>query len=107
MVIDYRAYTFKPGTVPVFMEMFERVGLPIQNRILGRQTFLGIYRTEIGNINEVIHLWQYADAGERASKRVLLFKDAEFIEYVGKARELIVRQEVRLLVGADFNPRLS
>jgi hypothetical protein len=45
MVIDYRAYTFKPGTVPVFMEMFERVGLPIQNRILGRQTFLGIYRT--------------------------------------------------------------
>jgi hypothetical protein len=107
MVIDYRAYTFKPGTVPVFMEMFERVGLPIQNRILGRQTFLGIYRTEIGNINEVIHLWQYADAGERASKRALLFKDVEFIEYVGKARELIVRQEVRLLVGAHFNPRLS
>jgi hypothetical protein len=55
----------------------------------------------------VIHLWQYADAGERAAKRALLFKDAEFIEYVGKARELIVRQEVRLLVGADFNPRLT
>lgn len=107
MVIDYRAYTFKPGTVPTFMEMFEKMGLPIQHRILGRQTFLGIYRTEIGDINEVIHLWQYADAGERAAKRALLFTDPEFMDYVVKARELIVRQEVRLLIAADFNPRLS
>lgn len=107
MVIDFRAYTFKPGTVPAFMELFERVGLPIQHRVLGRQTFLGIYRTEIGDINEVIHLWQYADAADRAAKRALLYKDKEFMEYVVKARELIVAQHVRLLVAADFNPRLA
>jgi len=58
-------------------------------------------------VNEVIHLWQYMDANDRATKRALLYKDAEFMEYVGKARELIVRQDVRLLVAADFNPRLS
>ena len=107
MVIDYRAYTFKPGTVPVFMELFERVGLPIQNRILGPDCFIGIYRTEIGNVNEVIHMWRYGDAAERARKRALLFKDPEFMAYVTKAREMIVSQDVRLLVPGDCNPRIG
>lgn len=107
MVIDYRAYTFKPGTVPVFLDLFERIGLPVQNRILGRETFIGIYRTEIGNVNQVIHMWRYADAEERTRKRALLYQDAEFMEYVLKVREMMTHQEVRLLVPADFNPKIG
>jgi hypothetical protein len=107
MVIDYRAYTFRPGTVPEFMELFETVGLPIQDRILGKRAFLGIFRTEIGNPNEVIHLWRYADPNERAAKRALLYRDAEFMDYVTKARRLIVSQDVRLLVASPVNPELA
>jgi NIPSNAP len=107
MVVDYRAYTFKPGTVPIFLDLFERVGLPVQNRILGREAFIGIYRTEIGNVNEVIHMWRYADAQQRAVKRELLFKDVEFMEYVVKVREIITHQDVRLLLPLDFNPRIG
>jgi hypothetical protein len=107
MVVDYRAYTLKPGTVPVFMDLFESWGLPIQNRILGPQAFLGLYRTEIGNINEVIHLWAYEDAGERGAKRALLYADPEFMAYVAKARDLIVSQDVRLLVASKANPKLA
>lgn len=104
MVVDYRAYTFKPGMAAVFMELFERVGLPIQDRILGPDCFLGIYRTEIGNVNEVIHMWQYADAGERERKRALLFKDPAFMEYVAKVREMMTDQDVRLLLPSSRNP---
>jgi len=107
MVVDYRAYTFRPGTVPQFMELFETVGLPIQDRILGNEAFLGIYRTEIGNPNEVIHMWRYADANDRAAKRALLYRDAEFMVYVTKAREMIVSQDVRLLVASPVNPALA
>lgn len=107
MVVDYRAYTFKPGTVPIFLDLFERIGLPVQNRVLGREAFIGIYRTEIGNVNEVIHLWRYADAQERATKRALLYQDAEFMDYVTKVREMITHQHVRLLLPADFNPRIG
>jgi hypothetical protein len=106
MVVDYRAYTFRPGTVPLFMELFETAGLPIQDRILGKEAFLGIYRTEIGNVNEVIHMWGYTDANERAAKRALLYQDREFMGYVAKARELIVSQDVRLLVASPANPAL-
>jgi hypothetical protein len=107
MVVDYRAYTFKPGTAPLFLDLFERVGLPIQNRILGKETFMGIYRTEIGNVNEVIHMWCYADPNERATKRALLYKDAEFMDYVTKVREWIAHQDVRLLVPSGCNPRIG
>ncbi|MFI5015350.1 MAG: NIPSNAP family protein [Hyphomicrobiales bacterium] len=107
MVVDYRAYTFRPGTVPVFMELFETVGLPIQERILGKHVFLGIYRTEIGNVNEVIHLWGYADAAERGAKRAQLYDDPEFMAYVVRARELIVSQDVRLLVASPVNPGIN
>ncbi len=107
MVIDYRAYTFKPGTVPTFLELFERVGLPIQNRILGTQAFVGIYRTEIGNVNEVIHMWRYTDVAERAAKRALLYKDAEFMDYVAKVREIMTHQDVRLLVPSECNPTIG
>jgi hypothetical protein len=93
--------------VPVFLDLFERVGLPIQNRILGKQAFVGIYRTEIGNVNEVIHMWRYEDALDRATKRALLFKDTEFMDYVTKVREIMTHQDVRLLVPSDCNPRIG
>lgn len=104
MVIDFRAYTLRPGTVPLFTEMFEKVGLPIQDRILGKEAFLGFYRTEIGDIYEIIHLWRYADANERATKRALLYKDLEFIDYVAKMREMMVSANVRLMLDSPFNP---
>ena len=48
MIIDYRAYTFKPGTIPTFYKMFENEGLEPQKRILGN--FIGMFRTDVGNV---------------------------------------------------------
>ena len=105
MVIDYRAYTFTPGTVQAFLEMFENEGLEPQQRICGN--FLGIYRTEIGNVNEVIMMFGYENAGERERRRALLYQDPAFQAYLKKARELITAQDVRLLVAAPFNPPIG
>lgn len=101
MIVDYRAYTFKPGTVPIFLEMFEKEGLEVQKRILGN--FLGIYRTEVGNVNEVIHMWGYENMAERERRRALLFQDAGFLDYVKRVRELITAQEVRILIPSPIS----
>lgn len=102
MIVDYRAYTFKPGTVQTFLEMFEKDGLEVQLRILGN--FLGMYRTEVGNMNEVIHLWGYDSVAERERRRGLLYQDPGFMAYVKRARELITHQDVRILVPAACSP---
>lgn len=105
MVIDYRAYTMKVGCVQPFLELFEREGLAPQIRILGN--FMGIWRQEIGNINQIIMMFGYADAGERERRRALLYKDAEFAAYLKKAREFIAEQDVRLLVPSACNPKID
>ena len=103
MVIDFRQYTLKVGAVQTFLEMFENEGLEPQQRILGN--FMGLYRTEFGNINQIVMMFGFADAGERERRRAALYKDPAFAAYLKKARELIEAQEVRLLVAAPCNPR--
>ncbi|MDA0274834.1 MAG: NIPSNAP family protein [Proteobacteria bacterium] len=105
MVVDFRQYTLKTGTVQAFLEMFQQEGLEPQQRILGN--FMGLYRTEIGDVNQIIMMFGYADSGERERRRAALYKDPAFAAYLKKARELIVKQEVRLLVAAPCNPRID
>jgi hypothetical protein len=105
MVVDFRAYTMKVGCVKPFLELFEKEGLACQKRILGN--FMGIWRQEFGNINQVIMMFGYADAGERERRRAALYEDPEFMAYLVKAREYITDQEVRLLVSAPCNPKIE
>ncbi len=105
MVIDYRAYTLHPGTVARFIELFETEGLEPQIRILGQ--FIGLYRTEIGNVNQIIMMFGYADAGERERRRALLYKDPAFDAYLQKVRPMLRDQDVRLLVPTRCNPPIG
>ena len=57
MVIDHRTYTLHIGTVSTFMDLFEKEGLEPQVRILGN--FMGLFRTEIGNINQIIMMFGF------------------------------------------------
>ena len=105
MVIDYRAYTLHPGTVHSFIELFEKEGLEPQVRILGN--FIGLYRTEIGNVNQIIMMFGYENAGERERRRALLYQDPAFDAYLKKVRPMLRDQEVRLLVPSRCNPAVG
>ena len=61
MIIEMRTYLLKPGTVPAFMERFAE-GLParIQFSKLG-----GIWHTEVGTLNQVVHVWPYESLEDR------------------------------------------
>lgn len=102
MVIDHRAYTLQPGSVPLFMSLFEQEGLEPQVRILGK--FLGLFRTEIGNINQIIMMFAYEDAADRQRRRDQLYKDPAFQAFLVKVRPLLRDQEVRLLTPSKCNP---
>ena len=88
MIIDYRAYTLKVGTVPLFLKLFAEEGRDVQKRILGN--FIGMFRTEIGNTNQIIHMWGYANLEERQRRRAECAADPTFLAYVKKARDYIV-----------------
>lgn len=100
MLVEQRTYTTHPGKVRDYLALYEAEGLPIQRRILGRM--VGYYRSEVGPLNQVVHLWAYVDLNEREQRRAALLADPAFQAYVQKMMPLLVSQESRILVPAPF-----
>lgn len=100
MLVEQRTYTTQPGKVREYLALYEAEGLPIQLRILGR--LVGYYRSEIGSLNQVVHMWAYTDLLEREQRRAALLADPDFMAYVRKMLPLLVSQESRILAPAPF-----
>src|SRR5262245_60546362 len=59
MIVDHRTYELQPGRLRDFLALYEKEGLPVQMKHLGR--LVGYFTTEVGNVNEIVHIWAYED----------------------------------------------
>ncbi|MEO6273252.1 MAG: NIPSNAP family protein [Rhodoferax sp.] len=100
MLVEQRTYTTHPGKAREYLALYEAEGLAIQQRILGRM--VGYYRTELGELNQVVHLWAYTTLLERQERRAALLDNSQFKLYVQKMLPLLVRQESQILTPAPF-----
>jgi hypothetical protein len=100
MLVEMRTYTTHPGKWREYLSLYEAEGLAVQQRILGRM--VGYYSTELGELNQIVHLWAYEDLNERARRRTALMQDAPWLAYVAKMLPLLVRQESKILTPASF-----
>ncbi len=103
MIVDLRTYTLKIGSVPAFLSLYAQDGLPLQRHHLGEP--LGYYTTEVGNLAEVVHLWQYADMADRERRRAALELDPRWLAYRSRSTELgvLLDQRNSILKSVDFN----
>lgn len=95
MIVEQRIYTLAPGMVGKYIDFYTKQGQAIQRPQLGR--FLGYYYSEIGTLNQVIHMWAYKDLSEREARRARQNKDELWIPYAAEARKIIVAQENHVL----------
>ena len=96
MLYELRTYTVKPGTLGDMVKAASTVSLDIRGNNYGKLE--GYWSTEIGPLNQVLHLWSYSDFAERARLRAELAKNSRWTgEYLPIIRPLLMRQEVRLL----------
>lgn len=100
MIVEERTYTTHPGKWREYFALYEAEGLPIQQRILGR--LVGYYHTDIGELNQIVHLWAYEDLNERAERRARLLSDPGFKAYITKMLPLLQSQKSRILQPAPF-----
>ena len=100
MFVEQRTYTTRPGKLREYLALYQAEGYEVQRRILGR--LVGYYHTEIGELNEVVHMWAYTDLAERSERRARLLADPAFAAYVQKMTPLLMRQQSRILVPAPF-----
>ena len=64
MIVEERIYTAIHGKVTRIRTMYEAEGLAIQRPILGH--LVGYFTSEIGTLNQIVHLWAYEDLADRA-----------------------------------------
>lgn len=102
MIIDERSYTTLPGKVKAFLEVYERLARPIQWPILGEP--IGFFVTEVGTLNQVVHLWRYESMADREQRRAKLAVAPGFSDYLDAATPLLLKMENRILVPTAFSP---
>lgn len=102
MIIEQRTYRFKAGKVPAFMAIYEEKGLAIQKQILGN--LIGYFVTEIGPLNETVHLWGYESLDERTRRRAELIANADWREFLAEILPLLETQECKVMLPTGFSP---
>jgi len=100
MIIDHRTYTIAPRKMGEFLRLFEQFGMPVQRRHLG--PLLGFYVTEVGPLNQVVHLWGYDSMADMEKRRAARNADPAWDEYLSKGAGLVLSQETKLLRPAPF-----
>lgn len=89
-VYEFRTYSIKPEHYPSFLQLTNE---HIHKRTK-HSTLLGYWMTELGGVNEVVHLWQYDDLAHRASVRAALVKDTDWMDgYMKPMRPMLQKQE--------------
>jgi len=104
MIVDMRTYTMVPGRLKAFLDLYQKEGLPIQIRHLGKP--IGYFTTEIGTLNQVVHLWGYESMAERERKRSAMESDPDWIAYRAKSATTgnVQLQENKILKSTPFSP---
>jgi hypothetical protein len=100
MILELRTYTIHPGTLPKVLERFgERLPERVKMSPLG-----GFWSTEIGKLNQIMHLWPYENAGERERIRAEAVKSGK---WPPGTHEFLMDMESKIIVPAPFSPKIE
>ena len=104
MIVDHRTYTIPHGRMKEYLQRYETI-LPVQRRHLG--LYIGCFVSEIGPLNQVIHLWGFASMADREARRARLEQDPEWRAFLEKNAGPFTAQETKILRATSFSPQLT
>jgi NIPSNAP len=93
MIVEMRTYTLKPGTTAKFEVNFQK-GLPNRLKLSPLGAF---WHTEVGTLNQVIHLWPYESTADRDRCREEAYK---LDGWPPEIREFVTQMETKILIPA-------
>ena len=102
MIYEMRTYRLKTGTVPAYLKIVGEEGIAVQTGHLGQ--LVGYLFSEIGSLNEVVHVWAYADLVDREVRRAALAADPRWQAVLQKIVPLIETMQNKILKAAPFSP---
>ncbi|WP_271408342.1 NIPSNAP family protein [Pseudomonas sp. Q1-7] len=100
-VVDHRIYTIRPRAMGEFLELFDRLAMPVLLRHLGPP--LAFYTSSIGPLNQVVHLWGYDSLADFEKRSLARDRDPAFAPYLTATTGLVLAQETRIIRPVHFN----
>ncbi|MFQ5827524.1 MAG: NIPSNAP family protein [Candidatus Methylomirabilia bacterium] len=102
MIHELRTYTIEPSKFRDFLALSADTGIKLRAR---HSKLVGYWATEIGELNQAVHLWEYDNFEHRTRVRNALAQDQAWnTEFLPRVRPMIQRQESMILLAADFWP---
>ena len=99
MIIDHRTYNVKPGKLNEYLKIYQAEALPLQLKYQGH--CVGWYvSTDIGRLNQIVHMWAYASLADREERRDRLAADPAWPKFLEKAQPLLDSMENKILRAA-------
>lgn len=95
VLIDHRIYTIALRRMPEFLEVFQRLAMPVLQQTLGHP--LGFYTSVVGPQNQFVHLWGYDDLADYERRSRARDAHPDFPAYLQASGHLITAQETRLI----------
>lgn len=102
MLYEMRTYRLKTGAVPAYVKLVAEEGIALQQTHLGH--LVGYFTSEIGPLNEIVHIWAYASLDDRAHRRAALNADPAWLVFLPKIQALIETMENKILLPTSFSP---
>lgn len=100
MFYEIRTYRLKNGAIPSYLKVVGNEGIAIQKKHLG--TLFGYFFSEIGPINEIVHIWAYSSLDDREARRGRLAADPDWQAFLPKIRDLIEVADNKIMKAAPF-----
>lgn len=102
MLLEHRTYTFRPGSIDLWVKKYEAQGLPIQKRHLNK--FVGLYVSEIGALHTTVLMWAYDSLADREARRSAMYADPEWQAFISEVWQLNAIQSQSVMI---MNPALA
>lgn len=100
MIYEVRTYDLKPNSVP---EVEKRFGEAYEKRRKYSE-LAAFWHTEIGPLNQIVHVWPYQDLAERDRVRAAAVKDGAWPPAIG---EFVTAMRSDIMIPFAFSPELK
>jgi hypothetical protein len=94
-LIDHRIYTITLRKMPEFLDVFDRLAMPILLATLGHP--LGFWVSHVGPLNQFVHLWGYDSLADYEARCRARDAHPGMAAYMSASATLITAQETRLI----------
>jgi hypothetical protein len=102
MIYEMRTYDVKPGMLNTYLKVFTEVGMPERKP---HNNLVGFWFTEFGELNQVVHIWQYDSLAHRAALRAELMQNPRWAqEFLPIAMPMLDRMSSVILNPTAFSP---